>query len=312
MPPIRTKDSQNAESSTSAISRQGINKKKSRAKLKESAPPGVSKLKSALRQARRLLAKENLAADVRIEAERKLKALETDLTAAERANKERTLATRYHKVKFFAWGEEISSKVRKVLEEELFGLRVDLNYVLNYPKLEKYISLFPPEVRHTEGAAATLHSAPDSSATDMKRENFREWVRGKMRAGEMSGEPETLEHGQSIPMGTTGHWESSVDKNDKSAGGKEKGRARQNIEALDDFFEGEDGTGDKGLEASEQGSTRSAEVRAERRLDHSATSSDKRSKLAEKYSMKTKRKKHREDAATPVITQDSFFGDESE
>jgi rRNA-processing protein Efg1 len=44
---------------------------------------------------------EGLGADVRIEAERKLKALEADLVVAERANKERVLATRYHKVKFF-------------------------------------------------------------------------------------------------------------------------------------------------------------------------------------------------------------------
>ena len=44
---------------------------------------------------------DGLGADIRIEAERKLKALEADLVLAERANKERALATRYHKVKFF-------------------------------------------------------------------------------------------------------------------------------------------------------------------------------------------------------------------
>jgi hypothetical protein len=44
---------------------------------------------------------EGLGADVRVEAERKLKALEADLVVAERANKERALATRYHKIKFF-------------------------------------------------------------------------------------------------------------------------------------------------------------------------------------------------------------------
>ena len=38
---------------------------------------------------------EGLGADVRIEAERKLKALEGDLVVAERTNKERSLATRY-------------------------------------------------------------------------------------------------------------------------------------------------------------------------------------------------------------------------
>ena len=44
---------------------------------------------------------DGLGADIRIEAERKLKALEADLVVAQMANKERALATRYHKVKFF-------------------------------------------------------------------------------------------------------------------------------------------------------------------------------------------------------------------
>lgn len=44
---------------------------------------------------------DNLAAHVRIETERRLKSLEADLAQAERARKERALAQRYHKVKFF-------------------------------------------------------------------------------------------------------------------------------------------------------------------------------------------------------------------
>ncbi|KAI0302448.1 hypothetical protein B0F90DRAFT_219180 [Multifurca ochricompacta] len=177
MPPTRptrthahthTPPTRNADASTS---KQEINKRKNRLTSKEVAKnPGVSKLKSAIRQTRRLLAKEGLPADVRVETERKLKALETDLAGAERAKKERALATRYHKVKFFdrqrllrkikqtqrrLADKETSSKAKKALQVELFELRVDLNY--NYPKLEKYISLFPPKVRQTEGAAP-VHS----------------------------------------------------------------------------------------------------------------------------------------------------------
>jgi len=63
----------------------------------------LQKLKSLLRQTRRLLAKDNLAADVRVGTERRIKSLETDLAKAELAKKERTLAVRYHKVKFFAF-----------------------------------------------------------------------------------------------------------------------------------------------------------------------------------------------------------------
>jgi hypothetical protein len=42
-----------------------------------------------------------LAANVRVETERRLKALEAELGQAEQAKKERTLSVKYHKVKFF-------------------------------------------------------------------------------------------------------------------------------------------------------------------------------------------------------------------
>jgi hypothetical protein len=54
MPPNRTKASQTAESSTRA---KGKNKRRIHAKQKGEASLGVSKLKSTLRQTRRLLAK---------------------------------------------------------------------------------------------------------------------------------------------------------------------------------------------------------------------------------------------------------------
>jgi hypothetical protein len=118
MPPFRsgTKRSQSTDSPTT---KPEYKKRRNHAKLKEGAPLGVSKIKSALRQTRRLLARvrrsqtslysltrlhvqqDGLGADISIEAERKLKALETDLATAEKAKKERALATRYHKVKFF-------------------------------------------------------------------------------------------------------------------------------------------------------------------------------------------------------------------
>lgn len=44
---------------------------------------------------------DKLAADVRVETERRLKSLEADLETSERRRKERSLAMRYHKVKFF-------------------------------------------------------------------------------------------------------------------------------------------------------------------------------------------------------------------
>ena len=127
----------------------------------DSTLPGVQKIKAALRQTRRLLSKDTLAADVRVATERRLKSLEGDLAKAEEARVERTMATRYHKVKFFErqkvtrklvqtkkkLKEARERKERKKLEACLAELRVDFNYILHYPKTKKYISLFPPEVR---------------------------------------------------------------------------------------------------------------------------------------------------------------------
>jgi len=117
------------------------------------AVPGVQKIKAALRQTRRLLAKDKLAADVRTKTERRLKALEKDLAEAERVRKERTLAGKYRRVKFFE-RQKVTRKLNKVkkqleeskdkkeqkkLKKELQSLRIDLNYVLvRSPNIASY------------------------------------------------------------------------------------------------------------------------------------------------------------------------------
>ncbi|OBZ69679.1 Aldehyde reductase 1 [Grifola frondosa] len=149
--------------------------------LSLNALPGVQKLKASLRQTRRLLAKDKLAADVRVETERRLKALEADLAQAERAKQERTMAS----------GTTRSKKERKKLEARLLELRVDLNYVLHYPKTKKYISLLPPDVRHAQDTPAPTHTeSKEKLKTDAHREEVRRWVREQMEQGTFSDEPE--------------------------------------------------------------------------------------------------------------------------
>ena len=121
MAPVRTKEGNNeGEGSTSKGKGKQVHKKKKQHhhQPKATAIPGKQKIKAALRQAKRLLAKvgflsfsscmiskgflqDKLAADKRVETERRIKALEADLEHAEQAEKERTMAVRYHKVKFF-------------------------------------------------------------------------------------------------------------------------------------------------------------------------------------------------------------------
>lgn len=74
------------------------------------ASTGVNKVKNAIRQTKRLLARvccascspqDTITPGTRIEAERRLLALQRELEEKEKAGKERNLASRYHKVKFF-------------------------------------------------------------------------------------------------------------------------------------------------------------------------------------------------------------------
>ena len=183
----------------------------------------------------------------------------------------------------------------------------------NYPKLEKYISLFPPEVRTTEGVAIPVHSAESSSVTDEKREKLREWVRTQMRVGEMSNEPETLEHGQSSSrQSNAGRWEGSIDKDRRGTGKGEWTKTKQDLEVQDEFFEGGDVGNEDSLDAGEPAYTRAEESPAKRRPDEAAGHPDKHPKPIEKHGKIEKRKKHRKEAASPPPIQDSFFDDESE
>ena len=152
-----------------------------------------------------------------------------------------------------------------------------------------------------------------SSVTDKKREKLREWVRGMMRGGEMSSEPETLDHRQAIPKGLAQQWEGSIDKALRGIDVEEEELAARHesrdMEAPDDFFE--DDTGNEDPEAEEPANTRFSELPAKRRPDRTKNRSDKHSKPAEKDPKKAKHKKHRK-VAPPTLIQDSFFGDESE
>ncbi|KAG1767482.1 hypothetical protein EV702DRAFT_1146805 [Suillus placidus] len=211
----------------------------------EESLPGVQKIKSSLRQTRRLLAKENLAADVRVETERRLKALEADLARAETARKERTYAMKYHKVKFFE-RQKLVRRIKQVkrdltsaqgkektkLEGELESLRVDLNYILHYPKTRKYISLFPPERRQIDTVSTT-------SDDNDQRITVRALIQDQMQRGEISKQPENeLESGSRPVMHTPDHshrsGEGSHRKDDQTSWA-----AHRTTEG-DDFF-GEDG-----------------------------------------------------------------------
>lgn len=198
---------------------------------------GISKIKSSIRQAKRLLAKDKLGANIRVETERRLKSLEGDLENAERANKERAFAEKYRKVKFFdrqklvrkiaqtkksISSSSIPAEEISALRESLFAHRVDLNYVLHYPKTQKYIALFP----------STTSTEETQGATNQARDELRARVREAMEKGEMDQEPELTMNKGKVGMGL----ESEETKNKKQGSKQEEKSAT----TKDEFFGDDD------------------------------------------------------------------------
>ncbi|WFD32628.1 18S rRNA maturation protein [Malassezia sp. CBS 17886] len=161
---------------------------------------GVNKLKSGVRQTKRLLARDALEPGKRIEAERRLLALERELETRLQTNKVRALASRYHKVKFFerqklhrrirqmrrasaAEDEAVPGKARR---RQLKELRVFLNYVLHFPKNQRYFALLSGV--SASDASAPLHGSGDS--VQEQAADFLRHVRRAMKKGALPAEPD--------------------------------------------------------------------------------------------------------------------------
>ncbi|WWC88642.1 uncharacterized protein L201_003555 [Kwoniella dendrophila CBS 6074] len=137
------------------------------------ALPGLSKLKGQIRQTKRLLAKDTLEPGLRVQTQRRLTSLENDLATALKRDVEKKNGAKYHMVKFFERqkllriikriqkklkDEDKSEKKKAKLEEELNDARIMMNYVLNFPNTEKYISLFPPSSSSSSSSTEKLKS----------------------------------------------------------------------------------------------------------------------------------------------------------
>ncbi|EJT97003.1 hypothetical protein DACRYDRAFT_112332 [Dacryopinax primogenitus] len=184
--------------------------------------PGISKLKSSLRQVKRLLLKPNLDAALKRDTQRRAHALDQELQTALKGQREREMVQRYRMVRFFerrkveralgraerelgeldgrGMGEAgKEGKERRRLEKEVRERRVDLGYIIHYPKSKKYVSL----LKETTAEASK------------EREEVRAWVRREMDGGRM-GVPR-LGEGDAVSEGRGGSGVKEVE-------GKSKGK----------------------------------------------------------------------------------------
>jgi hypothetical protein len=96
----------------------------------------------------------------------------------------------------------------------------------HYPKTEKYISLFPSEVRLGEARQVDAEAAK----TDVRRQEIRSWIREKMNSGDL---PTAIEENMNSKVaGISG---GNLQEPERSGDQKRKDKKRDEIEE-DPFF----------------------------------------------------------------------------
>lgn len=199
--------------------------------------------KKKIRSIETLLQREDLPADVRIEKERALKALQVDLRNTQFRLKTQKRAKKYHMVRFFerkkavrklkqakksfdAATEEGVKKDIKKARKVLLHAQVDVAYVYLFPKSEKYISLYPTGPLSAEVEDANVKKG--MQLTEERRNQFKKKVEGIIAEEKLPFTFEDILSGATIDVDTIALSSSRTEEID----------APQNeAEEEDDFFE---------------------------------------------------------------------------
>ncbi|CCF57835.1 hypothetical protein KAFR_0D01880 [Kazachstania africana CBS 2517] len=200
---------------------------------------GANKIKKRIRDLERLLSKKKdiLPHTVIIEKERILQALRLELESAVLKQKAKKNASKYHMVRFFERKKAMRkySQSLKKLEKEpneenkkdLLERKIDLCYVVNFPKIEKYIALYPTN---------TDVESKEAKKTALKRQTFRELVATQLKEGTLPVSFEDILKGKKLNKEGTGidlSHDSSETTNDYSGNNNEEEAEEED----DDFFE---------------------------------------------------------------------------
>ncbi|KAA8899475.1 hypothetical protein TRICI_006338 [Trichomonascus ciferrii] len=160
----------------------GANKKKTNLRQIEGLSGksvGSAKLKKKIRDLERLLKRPNLEANKKVETERALAALRSEVEGVQESKKVGQIAKKYHMVRFFerkkayrrlkqALKRHLEDPESKSCKKAFEKAEVDLYYTLTFPIDHKYVSLFPTE-------------AADKSAD--QRKQYRKQVEAAIKQG---------------------------------------------------------------------------------------------------------------------------------
>lgn len=192
---------------------------------------GSNKIKKRIRDLERLLTRkrDSLPDTIIVEKERTLEALKLELENAQLKTKIKQNAKKYHMVRFFERKKALRryKKALKAVEEsqkdekrkkDLLQKSVDLCYVVNFPKTEKYIALYP------------TNEESDSGKTDAKRQVFRDLVSKQLEDGSLPVSLEDILSGKKLDKEGQGLALETVDAQAKED-------ASEVAAEEDDFFE---------------------------------------------------------------------------
>ncbi|SCU86669.1 LANO_0C08812g1_1 [Lachancea nothofagi CBS 11611] len=193
---------------------------------------GSNKIKKKIRDIERLLQKkkDTLPDTVLIDKERALEALKLELKNAELRVTAQNNAKKYHMVRFFERKKALrkyNQALKSGDKSETQERAVDLCYVVNFPKTEKYIALYPSE--ENDQGSEKKKSKHGIEKTDADRASYRELVAAQMESGDLPVSLSKILKGGKLERDDNGIQLKEAGEAD-SAGDKED-------EEEDDFFE---------------------------------------------------------------------------
>ncbi|KAJ3161241.1 18S rRNA maturation protein, partial [Irineochytrium annulatum] len=197
----------------SSANANGGPRRKDRQVIRKGPPvEGQAAKKKRLRDSERMLKRENLPADIRIDLQRRVKALKLEIEERGKEEREHKLWERYKYVRHV----EKTKLTRRIaalsrlspsptVSSQLQLLNLHLAYVTHFPRDVKYISLFPKST--SDGAAGDGAGKADEGAegvTDRMRAEIMEKIRKAVETGDVK------RHGWVLRMGEG--WESGFKK----------------------------------------------------------------------------------------------------
>lgn len=187
---------------------------------------GTNKIKKRIRDLERLLGrkKDTLPDTIIIEKERALDALRHEMDQAQLKQRIKKNSKKYHMVRFFERKKALrryKNALKKNDGNEILQRKIDVCYVVNFPKDEKYVAIYP-------------NNESDSSRTNQRRESFRAIVAKQLEEKTLPVPFEDILQGRKLGRNGTGV---AFDEESDAEEETQSNDKQKSEEEEDEFFE---------------------------------------------------------------------------